>query len=146
LFIRLAVPLLIAFLPQSTFYAINNDVLTPLTFGAAFVLLLKLFDAEKLSPLTAAAAGLALAAAFLTKTSNVPLVAACAVFVGLQILILAWRRKLGAAFLPLLVLLLTAALPMAHGWPGAKPISAITLAQARRSRFWAGHKIRPNFG
>ena len=37
-FIRLAVPALIACLPQTTFYAINNDILTPLTFGAAFVL------------------------------------------------------------------------------------------------------------
>ena len=38
LFVRVAVPALIAFLPQTTFYAINNDILSPLTFGAAFLL------------------------------------------------------------------------------------------------------------
>ena len=42
-FIRLAVPALIAVLPQTTFYAINNDILTPLTFGAAFVLLVRVW-------------------------------------------------------------------------------------------------------
>ncbi|HEX4351231.1 MAG TPA: DUF2142 domain-containing protein [Verrucomicrobiae bacterium] len=151
LFIRLAVPLLIAFLPQSTFYAINNDVLTPLTFGAAFVLLLKLFDAEKLSPLTAAAAGLALAAAFLTKSSNVPLVAACAVFVGMQILILAWRGKLSASLLPLLVLLITAALPMAAwmawcktnfgDYTGSSPKIAFLGWTQNPSQFWLSHPI-----
>ena len=156
LFIRLAVPLLIAFLPQSTFYAINNDVLTPLTFGAAFLLLLKLFDAEKLSPLVAAAAGLALAAAFLTKTSNIPLLAATGVFVVLQILVLAWNRKLGAALLPLLILLITAALPMAAwmAWckanfgdcTGSSPKIAFLGWTQNPSKLWLGHPIFTGHG
>ena len=81
-FIRLAVPALIAFMPQTTFYAINNDIFSPLTFGLAFVLLLKFWDAENLSPRLAAAIGLALAATFLTKISNLPLLAVAGIFLA----------------------------------------------------------------
>jgi len=35
-FMRITVPALAAFFPQSIFYAINNDILSPLTFGVAF--------------------------------------------------------------------------------------------------------------
>ena len=85
IFIRLAVPALIAFMPQSTFYAINNDILSPLTFGLAFVLLLKFGEAELPSPGLAAAVGLALAAAFLTKISTLPLLAVAGLFIALKI-------------------------------------------------------------
>ena len=34
---RVGVPLLIAFLPQNVFYAINNDILSPLCFGLLFL-------------------------------------------------------------------------------------------------------------
>ncbi len=112
-FIRLAVPALIACLPQTTFYAINNDVLAPLTFGAAFVLVLKLWDAEDLSPGLAVATGLALAAAFLTKTSNLPLLAAAGLFLAVKTLGLLRAGKWRTSAFPLLLLGVTAALPMA---------------------------------
>lgn len=112
-FIRLAVPALIACLPQTTFYAINNDVLTPLTFGAAFVFLLKVWDAPVLAPGLAAAAGLALAAAYLTKTSNLPLLAAAGVFLAVKVMRLVRSGNARTSSLPLLVLCLSAALPMA---------------------------------
>jgi hypothetical protein len=112
-FIRLAVPALIACLPQSTFYAINNDILTPLTFGAAFVLVLIIWDAENLSPGLAAATGLALAAAYLTKTSNLPLLAAAGVLLAVKTLGLARNGKLRTSLFPLLILFFAAALPMA---------------------------------
>ena len=82
-------PALIAVLAATTFYAINNDIFSPLTFGLALVLLLKLWDGENSSPRLAAAPGLALAAAFLTKTSNLPLLAVAGIFLGLKIF--RWR-------------------------------------------------------
>ncbi|HUC83634.1 MAG TPA: DUF2142 domain-containing protein, partial [Candidatus Acidoferrales bacterium] len=112
-FIQLAVPALIAFLPQTTLYAINNDVLAPLTFGAAFLLVIKCWAAESLSPRLAAATGLALAATFLTKTSNLPLLAAAGVLLAAKILALRRSDDLRESLGPLLILALTAALPMA---------------------------------
>ncbi len=113
LFVRMAVPALAAFLPQTMFYAINNDIFSPLTFGLAFVRLLKFWDAENPSPRAAVALGLALAATFLTKTSNLPLLAAAALLLALKIVSLARNGNLRAATFPLLVLFFTAALPMA---------------------------------
>jgi hypothetical protein len=83
-FIQLAVPAFIAFLPQTIFYAINNDGLSPLAFGLAFLLLLKLGEAEIITARLGAATGLALAAAFLTKLSLLPLLAVAGIF-------LAWK-------------------------------------------------------
>jgi hypothetical protein len=112
-FIRLAVPALVAFLPQTSFYAINNDIFSPLTFGLVFVLLLKFRDAENLSPRLAVGIGLALAATFLTKISNLPLLAVAGVFLALKIFSLARNGNFRAAKFPLLILFFTAALPMA---------------------------------
>ena len=41
LFLQFGVPALIAFMPQTAFYSIQNDVLSPVCFGAAFILLLR---------------------------------------------------------------------------------------------------------
>ena len=103
----------IAFLPQTTFYAVNNDILSPLTFGAAFVLLLTFWEAEIPGPGIAAATGLALAATFLTKISNLPLAAVAGGFVGLKFFLMWWNGRLRATLVPLLVFLPCAALPMA---------------------------------
>ena len=112
-FIRVAVPALIAFLPQTTFYAINNDILSPLAFGAAFVLLLKLWAAETPSPRLAAATGLALAATFLTKISNLPLLAVAGIFLALKIFRLARAGRLRPAVPAFGLLAACAGLPMA---------------------------------
>jgi hypothetical protein len=113
IFICAAVPALIAFMPQTMFYSINNDILSPLAFGAAFVLLLKLWNAENLSPPLAIATGLALAATFLAKISNLPLLAVAGFFLALKIFRLAQNKNLRPSALPLAVLLACAALPMA---------------------------------
>ena len=39
--LRVGVPLLLAFIPQNVFYAMNNDVLSPLCFGALFLCVLQ---------------------------------------------------------------------------------------------------------
>ncbi|TFG98282.1 MAG: DUF2142 domain-containing protein, partial [Myxococcales bacterium] len=81
--VRLGVPMLVAFLPQDTFYAIQSDVLSPLCFGVAFVFLVKLLRVGMPGYGTAAIAGGAVAATALVKSSNLPLVA-------VAILVLAW--------------------------------------------------------
>ncbi len=112
-FVQFAVPAFIALLPQSTFYAVNNDIAAPLAFGAAFVLLLKFWEVEKLSLPLVAGLGLALAATFLVKISNLPLLAVAGIFVALKFLGMLWRGKLREIFSALLVLIFTVGLPVA---------------------------------
>jgi hypothetical protein len=111
-FIRLAVPALIAFMPQTTFYAINNDISSPLAFGAAFVLLLYLWETEIPSAGLAVATGLALAAIFLAKISNLPLLAVAGIFVALKYIRLAQSGKLQPAASSLWFLCVCAGLPV----------------------------------
>lgn len=114
-FIRVAVPAFIAFLPQPAFYAINNDIFSPLAFGAAFVLLLLFWTVEIPSARLAAATGLALAAAYLTKTSNLPLLAVAAIFIALKIFRLARNGKMRPSASALWFLFVCAGLPII-GW------------------------------
>ena len=113
LFLRLGVPALIAFLPQTTFYSVQNDTLSPLCFGAAFILLLKWLQADVPNIRLGIAAGLALAATYLAKISNAPLLAASAAIVLWQIW--RWKKagKLRASFPALASLFFCAALPIA---------------------------------
>ena len=111
-FLRLGVPAWLAFLPQSTFYSIQNDVLSPLTFGAAFILLVRLMRSDGPSVRLGTATGLALAATFLTKLSNLPLLAVSGVVVLFKMRGLAKTRKLRAAGPALASLGLCAGLPM----------------------------------
>lgn len=86
LFIRLGVPALLAFFPQTAFYSIENDALSPVVFGAVFVLLIKWLRAESPGPGLTALLALACAALFLTKMTNLPLLAVS----GIAILIKLW--------------------------------------------------------
>jgi uncharacterized membrane protein len=72
--LRLGVPLLIAAVPQDTFYGINNDVLSPICFGLVFICLIKWFSQSQTSIGLGIATGLSIAAAYLTKLSNLPLI------------------------------------------------------------------------
>jgi Predicted membrane protein (DUF2142) len=96
LFMRLGVPALIAFLPQQTFYSIQNDVLSPLTFGIAFICVLKFMRADLPSKKLSVATGLALAATFLTKLINLPLLAVLVLAAVFKILLLTRGKKLSA--------------------------------------------------
>jgi len=114
-FFRVGVPAMLAFLPQTAFYSIQNDVLSPVCFGAAFILLARLNRVELPGVRLGIGTGLALAATFLTKISNLPLLIVAAVFVLIKIQRLARAGNLRAAFPALLALAACAALPMA-GW------------------------------
>ncbi|MGB7745923.1 MAG: DUF2142 domain-containing protein [Verrucomicrobiia bacterium] len=115
LFLKIGVPALLAFFPQTAFYSIQNDVLSPLCFGAAFLCLVKFLRADAPGVRWGMATGLALAATYLTKVSNLPLLAVSAAVVLFKILCLAKAGKLRAAFPALAALVLCAALPIS-GW------------------------------
>ncbi len=108
----LGVPALLAFLPQTAFYSIQNDVLSPLTFGAAFICLAKLLRADSPGIWPGSATGLALAATFLTKISNLPLLLVSVGAVLFKVGSLAKAGKLRAAGPALTALVLCAGLPM----------------------------------
>jgi len=112
LFLRLGVPALIAFIPQTAFYSINNDVLSPLCFGAAFLCLARFLSAEIPGVLLGTITGLTLAATFLAKISNLPLLAVSAVVVTFKAVQWARTGKWRAMFLPLFSLTMCSALPI----------------------------------
>ncbi len=84
-FVTMGVAMLAAFVPQDAFYTIQNDVLSPVCFGLAFIGLTGFMRAgvpgRKLSILT----GLAIAATVLVKTSNLALLAVVFVFLLFRI-------------------------------------------------------------
>ncbi len=74
-FLRLGVPGLLAFMPQTTLYSAGNDVLSPLCFGVVFICLIKWLRDENPSAWLGFATGIAFAATYLAKTTNLPLLA-----------------------------------------------------------------------
>ena len=72
-------PTVLAFMPQTAFYSLGNDMLSAVCFGATFICLLKWLSFGNPSLLLGAATGLAFMATFLTKMTNLPLLAIAAV-------------------------------------------------------------------
>ena len=112
-FLRLAVPALLAFMPQSAFYSIGNDVLSPLCFGAAIILLIHFFRPEIPGVPPGGVIGLMLAATLLAKMTNLPLLAVSVAAMLLNLFYLAKNGKVRAALPALTTLFFCAALPMA---------------------------------
>ncbi len=139
-FIRVAVPAFIALMPQTTFYSLNNDVFSPLLFGAVFLSWLKFQDAEVPDPRQSFWLGLALAGTFLTKLSNLPLLVVMAVFIGWKIYRLARAGKLLAAQPSLGILAATALLPMAAWMAWCKMRFGDLTGSAQKIQFlgWTG--------
>jgi hypothetical protein len=109
--LRVGVPLLLAFIPESVFYAMNNDVLSPLCFGVLFLCVLQWLRTNAPSFSLGALSGLAVAATCLTKLSNLPLVAvALAVIVARSIAIVS--RTPRAGLMALATLISCAAIPV----------------------------------
>jgi hypothetical protein len=77
---RISVPLLVAFFPHDIFFAITADVLSPLVFAAAFFMLLEIYLSEK-SWRYHLLTGLIIAAALLTKASNIAIAALAGVVI-----------------------------------------------------------------
>src|SRR5438552_10338642 len=106
----LGAPFLVAFFPQDVFYSLNSDVVTPLFFALAFFALMQILLKDA-SMAVHALAGLAVSATFLTKFSNLTVLA----LLGLVIVAKAGslhRRGALRSYLPRLgVLLATGTLP-----------------------------------
>ncbi len=114
-FLKIGVPALLTFFPQTAFYSIQNDALSPLTFGATFICLVKFLRADTPGVRLGTTTGLALAATYLTKISNLPLLAVSGTVVLVKISRLAKAWKLHAAFPAIAALALCAGLPIG-GW------------------------------
>jgi hypothetical protein len=71
---RVGVPLLVAFIPQDAFYGIENDVLSPICFGITFICLVRWFREDRPRISLGIVTGSSIAAAYLTKLSNLPLI------------------------------------------------------------------------
>ncbi len=112
IFLRLGVPALIAFIPQTAFYSINNDVLSPVCFGMAFICLIKFLRAEFPNVRLGIFTGLALAATFLTKISNLPLLAVSALVILFKAAQLAQTGKFRATLSSFFALVVCAGLPI----------------------------------
>jgi len=109
--LRIGVPLLIAFIPQNVFYAMNNDVLSPVSFGALFLCSLQWLRAKNASLWLGAVTGFAVAAAYLTKLSNLPLIAVTLVAVIVKLLLIV-RRTPRTGLVALGALIVCAAIPI----------------------------------
>ena len=111
---RVGVPLFLAFIPQNVFYAMNNDVLSPVCFGALFLCVLQWLRTNRPTLLLGTLTGLAIAATYLTKLSNLPLVVVALVTIIAK-LASAIRQKPQTTLIALAALILCAAIPIG-GW------------------------------
>ena len=109
--LRLGVPLLLAFIPQNVFYAINSDVLSPVSCGALFLCVLHWLRTATPSFLLGALTGLAMAAAYVTKLSTLPQIAVALIAIVAN---LGWRiRQLPrATFIAFAALVICSVIPI----------------------------------
>jgi hypothetical protein len=110
--LRLGIPLLTAAVPQDAFYGINNDVLSPVCFGLVFVCLIKWFSQKRVSIALGIATGLSIAAAYLTKLSNLPVIVVALAAILWWCIAEARVGKFRAAIPPLCGLVFCAAVPI----------------------------------
>jgi hypothetical protein len=88
-FAALATATLLAIWPQSSFYSVQGDSLSPALFAIAFIALAKMLQSQRPSIALAIWLGLALAATCLVKTANLPLllvVAAAVIYKAAQLI------------------------------------------------------------
>jgi hypothetical protein len=109
--LRIGVPLLLAVIPQNVFYAINNDVLSPVCFGALFLCVLQWLRTNTPSILLGAVTGLAIASTYLTKLSNVPLITVALIIIVARLVAIT-RRTPRAGVIAIAALMLCAAMPI----------------------------------
>jgi len=113
LFPRAVATAVVAVAPIHAFYLVGNDVLSPLSFGIAFICLVRLWQAGTPGIGLGMGTGLALAAVYLQKLSNAPLLAVSGGFLALKIFALFRENKLRAAIPVFTALCICAGLPAA---------------------------------
>jgi hypothetical protein len=107
----IGVPLLLAFIPQNVFYAMNSDVLSPVCCGALFLCVVQWLRAQGANVWLGALTGLATAATYLTKLSNVPLIAVALVVIFVRLLLMIQQTP-RAGLVALAAVLICAAIPV----------------------------------
>jgi hypothetical protein len=93
--LRVGLPLLLAFIPQNVFYALNNDVLSPVCFGGLFLCVLQWLRTSTPTLFLGTLTGLAIAATYLTKLSNLPLVVVALVAIIAKLASAIWQKPDG---------------------------------------------------
>jgi hypothetical protein len=111
-FLQIGVATLMALWPQSAFYSVQGDALSPLCFGIAFLGLIKMLKSERPGILVATWSGLAVAATCLVKTSNLPLPVIATAVVALKIFLDANKERRQRALISLGVFVSSFALPI----------------------------------
>jgi 4-amino-4-deoxy-L-arabinose transferase-like glycosyltransferase len=106
----LAAAALTAFFPNTVYFQMSNDVLSPLAGVLALLLLLRWYRSDRPGPLLSAAAGAMAATALLVKLSNAAILVALAAVVLLR---LRHERRPGKVLAESWLLLASAALPLA---------------------------------
>jgi hypothetical protein len=109
--LSIGVPLLLAFIPQNVFYAMNNDVLSPLCFGVLFLCVLQWLRTDAPSLLLGAVTGVVIASTYLTKLSNLPLIVIAVAVILARVVAIA-RRTPRVGLIALAALILCAAIPI----------------------------------
>jgi uncharacterized membrane protein len=109
--LRVGLPLLLAFIPQNVFYALNNDVLSPVCFGGLFLCVIQWLRTSRPTLLLGALTGLAIAATYLTKLSNLLLVVVVLVAIIAKLPV-AVRQKPKAALIAYAAFAFCAAIPI----------------------------------
>ena len=112
-FMHLSVPLLLAVWPQTSFYSIQNDLLSPLCFGFAFIGLVKFLQSGVPSLPLAISTGLAIAATCLVKTTNIALLLAVGIALIFKIQNLTEKETSRPVLVSLAVLIVSAIVPIA---------------------------------
>ena len=111
-FLQLGTPALLALWPQSAFYSIQGDALSPLCFGIAFLGMTRIFRWDHDGILVHAWTGLALAATCLVKTSNLPLPFLATIVMALKLFVGRKKEPVRPAITALTVLVLSFAVPL----------------------------------
>src|SRR5437588_907735 len=111
-FLQLGVPALLALWPQSAFYSIQGDALSPFCFGIAFFGLAKLLQSDRPGIAVVIWTSLAIAATCLVKTSNLPLTLIATAAIALKIFGGARKGSLRTGLITLGVFLLSLAVPL----------------------------------
>jgi hypothetical protein len=109
--LRIGVPLLLAFIPQNVFYAMNNDVLSPLSFGLLFLCVLQWLRTDAPMLRLGVLTGFALAVTYLTKLSNLPLISVAFIIIVAKLGPIT-RRTPRAGLIVITALILCATVPI----------------------------------
>jgi len=134
---RIVLPLLVAFFPQDIFFAITSDVLSPLVFALAFLMLLEIYAGEK-SLWFHLLTGLVVALTFLTKASNIAIVPLAALVVLIKFKTAVSEKRLNKYLPCLAVFALAAFIPVAF-WLGRNYIlfgDLVGASESTKLRTW----------